>query len=351
MDGFSSSSSDTDKPTASTSRRIVHEESASSDDDSINQQIDEELVESIRNALHLSIGNICREQDAASNDDSMGTDTPNFTMSNGAIAALTDLTYHYTTTLMANDLVSFSNHAGRKLIKPEDVLLMSRKDKNGIGADMKRRMKEIQSKSSKDGGRKKKSVSPTRKKSNSDKSNSPTRKKSSKKAAAGRNAKSTKNKKSHKESSSSSSSSGEEEAELHKMCQRVAERERQKSTQKNRSSEFLDDFIVNDNDFFIDQNSDDGIDFQTSAIKKKKQSAKSNSAKKKPAAKSRPKKNGLFNSSKASDVFKGLSDSDSSSEVVGKARYKTLDAHFSKKGAEGKSEDMVIDLSSGSDSD
>lgn len=350
MDEFNSSSSDTENPIAAPFR-ICHE--SASDDDSDIQQPDEELVESIRNALHLAVGNICREQDAttaaaAADDDIMG-DTPSFTMSNDAIAALTDLTYHYSTTLLANDLVTFSSHAGRKLIKPEDVLLMSRKDKNGIGADMKRKMKEIQSRSSKERGKKKKSVSPTRRKSNSDRSTSPAVRKKSPKTVAGKKQKITKNKKRKpmESSSSSSSSCGEEGAELNRMCQRVAERERRKSAQKNRNDRSLNDFIDDDNDFFHDKSSDGEIDFQNSA--KKKRPVKSNFVKK-PVAKAKPKKNGLFNSSKT-DVFNGLSDS--SSDVIGKPKYKTVDAYFSKSGkkAEGKSEDMAIDLSSDSNSD
>mmetsp|Transcript_20576 Transcript_20576/g.43023 ORF Transcript_20576/g.43023 Transcript_20576/m.43023 type:complete len:538 (-) Transcript_20576:91-1704(-) len=59
-------------------------------------------------------------------------------MSQEALTALTDLTFHYATTLLANDLASFCQHAHRKTVKVDDVLLAVRKDGDGIGADLQR---------------------------------------------------------------------------------------------------------------------------------------------------------------------------------------------------------------------
>jgi hypothetical protein len=83
----SSSSSSSDRENPIKLRRAAH--NSDDDDTDIHQQIDEELVESIRNALHLAVGNICREQDAASAAES--SNNPSSVMSNEAIAALTDL--------------------------------------------------------------------------------------------------------------------------------------------------------------------------------------------------------------------------------------------------------------------
>jgi hypothetical protein len=86
----SSSSSSSDRENLIKLRRAARD--SDDDDTDIHQQIDEELVESIRNALHLAVGNICREQDAASA--AAAAESSNNTssvMSNEAIAALTDL--------------------------------------------------------------------------------------------------------------------------------------------------------------------------------------------------------------------------------------------------------------------
>ena len=87
---LNSSSSDLENPIEL--RRVAQDSASDDDSDSVSgrvhQQIDEELVESIRSALHLAVGNICREQDAAAD----ATDNnSSFITSNGAIAALTDL--------------------------------------------------------------------------------------------------------------------------------------------------------------------------------------------------------------------------------------------------------------------
>ena len=69
-------------------------------------------------------------------------DGPGFAMSRGAIAALTDLAYRYSTTLLTDDLVAFSEHAGRRAVKTDDVLLMARKDGRGMLAELRRAMAE-----------------------------------------------------------------------------------------------------------------------------------------------------------------------------------------------------------------
>jgi len=53
-------------------------------------------------------------------------------MSKSAISCLTELTYHYVTKCLANDLLSFSQHAGRKTITVDDVKLVARKNPRGL---------------------------------------------------------------------------------------------------------------------------------------------------------------------------------------------------------------------------
>jgi len=229
----------------------VAHESASSDQDDVNHSLDDDLVESIRNALHRAVGTICRQQDALDTDEAT-LESPSFTTSNSAIAALTDLTYHYSTTLLANDLVAFSSHAGRKISKPEDVLLMARKDKSGIGDDLKRRMKEIQSKSSNERGKPTGKQSVRKSKSTGEGATNGTSK--SRRPAS----------KAAFDSSSSCSSSGDEETALQAMRQRVIQREREKKAQSKQGDDGsdLNDFIVDDNGYYNSHQSDSEIDFQ-----------------------------------------------------------------------------------------
>ena len=49
-------------------------------------------------------------------------------MTKSAIQTLTELTYLYATTSLANDLVAFSVHANRRTITPDDVLLVARRN-------------------------------------------------------------------------------------------------------------------------------------------------------------------------------------------------------------------------------
>jgi uncharacterized protein with von Willebrand factor type A (vWA) domain len=53
-------------------------------------------------------------------------------MTKSAITALTELTYLYATTSLANDLEAFSQHAGRRTITPEDVQLVARKNPDNL---------------------------------------------------------------------------------------------------------------------------------------------------------------------------------------------------------------------------
>lgn len=87
----------------------------------------------IHNALHLAVGNICREEERAERENSInttGTATPR--MSREAIETLTQMTYHYATKCLAKDLVSFRKHAGRKTISVDDVKLVARKNPRGL---------------------------------------------------------------------------------------------------------------------------------------------------------------------------------------------------------------------------
>ena len=69
-------------------------------------------------------------------------DGPGFAMSRGAIAALAELAYRYSATLLANNLVVFYEHAGQWTVKTDDVLLMAWKDGRGMLAELRRAMAE-----------------------------------------------------------------------------------------------------------------------------------------------------------------------------------------------------------------
>ena len=105
---------------------------------SCDHEVDEGLAYEVRTALHLNVGKICRAEDEKESS-ADGNTNPSFTMNKEAIVALTDLTYHYSTSLLAKDLLTFSKHAKRQTVKTDDVLLMARKDK-GMAAELKRIM-------------------------------------------------------------------------------------------------------------------------------------------------------------------------------------------------------------------
>eukprot|EP00984_Skeletonema_dohrnii_P007477 scaffold2707_cov90-Skeletonema_dohrnii-CCMP3373.AAC.9 len=163
-----------------------HEDGSSSSDDT---EVDETLVRELRESLHFCVGKICRAEElaAASNQDDDESDNGMTTsiskktdtvMSKEAIAALTELAYHYSTSSLANDLCAFSNHGNRRTVKADDVLLVARKEKH-ILAELKRKVAASQpaaesgnkggnstAKAAAAGSKKKKNTNNTRKTSN-----------------------------------------------------------------------------------------------------------------------------------------------------------------------------------------
>lgn len=79
----------------------------------------------IQRSLHYEIGTICRalekEELSTAKDDST------IQISREAMAALTELTYHFSITSFAYDLSSFSAHGNRSIINGKDVKLALRK--------------------------------------------------------------------------------------------------------------------------------------------------------------------------------------------------------------------------------
>ncbi|KAL7468259.1 hypothetical protein ACHAXS_008486 [Conticribra weissflogii] len=171
--------SDTSTSSSSSSTSFHHEKDIH--DGSGRSAHDADHIYQIRTALHFAIGTLCRAEEradslsfssilatasdrdektapntnaASDDDDDIGdaastaaaatasTAKPPQIMSQEALTALTDLTFHYATTLLANDLVSFCQHAHRKTVKVDDVLLAVRKDRDGIGADLQRFLRE-----------------------------------------------------------------------------------------------------------------------------------------------------------------------------------------------------------------
>mmetsp|Transcript_1546 Transcript_1546/g.3296 ORF Transcript_1546/g.3296 Transcript_1546/m.3296 type:complete len:313 (-) Transcript_1546:412-1350(-) len=254
------------------------------EDDSSDQEVDENLAYELRSALHLAVGKICRAEDKAAMD---AESSPAFTMSKDAIVALTDLAYHYSTSLLANDLVAFSKHAKRQTVKTDDVLLMARKDKKGMLAELKRVMDEnpdvYTEGTKKPKARLKSSVAAA------------ARKKVSAKISKRSNSKSKDTTKKGKQSigSSSSSSSSSSDDDSHgddalKIRRRKLELERKnlhKSAFRsgNAKDDRLDlDNLIANNDSF--DNSSSGIEFEFGASKKKKAANR-----KKPNRKGAPK--------------------------------------------------------------
>lgn len=95
---------------------------------------------SILKALHYAVGNICREEESAEQNQAtairIGSSSSTTTvMSREAIEALTQMTYHYATTCLAQDLASFCRHGNRKTIKVDDVMLVARKNPGGFLLD------------------------------------------------------------------------------------------------------------------------------------------------------------------------------------------------------------------------
>lgn len=129
-------------------------------DSSEDNEVDETLVRELRESLLFCVGKICRAEELAAanevvenNDDgsidcdgmstSSSTKKTRTVMSKEAIGALTELVYHYSTSSLANDLCAFSNHANRRTVKADDVLLVARKEKH-ILTELKRKIKADQ---------------------------------------------------------------------------------------------------------------------------------------------------------------------------------------------------------------
>ncbi|KAL7482568.1 hypothetical protein ACHAW6_008241 [Cyclotella cf. meneghiniana] len=345
----SSSSSDIDNVAP---RRLMEALSSSEDDYDDNNNsdhVDESLIESIRSALHFAVGNVCKEQDRITSNDNNRDDTaktPSFTMSPSAIASLTDLTFHYSTTLLANDLLSFSSHAGRKAVKAEDVMLMARKDKTGIGVELKRKMKEIHAR----GGRNHKNA----------RGEGNNQEKAKRKSAAGKKSLTkmpnrdgknsggdTGNAKKHTErnenkrkpkSATLDSSSDDEEDALLLMRQRVKNMERKRSSNSHDDRDDgadLNDFIVDDNEYY-NRDSDGEVEFQLDSEKRNKGTASCKSKKKSGVALFNSSRNVASKQTREKIVLRDSSDSDSS---LGIRRDK-------RKKARGSTEAMAIDLDS-----
>ena len=99
----------------------VSSSSSSSSSEGAPNNEDNQIDYDLRLALHLAVGKVCRAEEKAESssngnhhdgDDAnlaIGSTGPKMAMSKEAISALTDLTYHYATTLLANDLVDFSS--------------------------------------------------------------------------------------------------------------------------------------------------------------------------------------------------------------------------------------------------
>jgi len=76
----------------------------------------------VRSALHFAVGRMCEREE----DDDLDVGAR---MNATAVSSLTELVYQYATTSLANDIVAFSKHAGRKTVTVDDVKLAIRKDK------------------------------------------------------------------------------------------------------------------------------------------------------------------------------------------------------------------------------
>jgi len=245
-----------------------HEDGSSSDD----TEVDETLVRELRESLHFCVGKICRAEELAAaregnrdddeSDNGMTTSISKKTdtvMSKEAIAALTELAYHYSTSSLANDLCAFSNHANRRTVKADDVLLVARKEKH-ILAELKRKVAASQpaaesgnkggnstAKAAAAGSKKKKNTNNTRKTSN------PLFNSNKKKAA-----KSKSNSMMLDSSSSSSSSDSDSDVGVDPM-EKIRQR-RLELKQKNLNNTAYDRAKNND-DSSSSSSSSDGLDF------------------------------------------------------------------------------------------
>lgn len=77
----------------------------------------------MRAALQHAVALVCVKEEMLDDSSQMSTQ---------AVTALSELVYQYATTCLSNDLISFSRHANRRTITAEDVLLVARKDPQGL---------------------------------------------------------------------------------------------------------------------------------------------------------------------------------------------------------------------------
>jgi len=263
-----------------------HEDGSSSDD----TEVDETLVRELRESLHFCVGKICRAEELAAaregdkdddeSDNGMTTSISKKTdtvMSKEAIAALTELAYHYSTSSLANDLCAFSNHANRRTVKADDVLLVARKEKH-ILAELKRKVAASQpsaepsnkggnstAKTAAAGSKKKKNTNNTKKTSN------PLFNSNKKKAAKSKS-------KSMMLDSSSSSSSSDSDSDVRVDPMEKIRQRRLELKQKNLNNTAYDRAKNNDDSSSSSSSSSsDGLDFSIGKSKtnsKKKGSSK-----------------------------------------------------------------------------
>ena len=104
------------------------EGSSSSSSSGESHAVDDTLVYEVRCALQLAVGRICRDEDDDTGEEERGCRRVEVT--NEAIKALTDLTYHFASSSLSNDVVAFSKHGRRQTVKTDDVLLVCRKNKH-----------------------------------------------------------------------------------------------------------------------------------------------------------------------------------------------------------------------------
>ena len=302
---------------------------------SCDHEVDEGLAYEVRTALHLDVGKICRAEDAKEKESSAdGNTNPSFTMNKEAIVALTDLTYHYSTSLLAKDLLTFSKHAKRQTVKTDDVLLMARKDK-GMAAELKRIMADnldIYTDATKKKSKRGNNGAAQMRKNNIAKSNdkrSNNSKSKGKYGAKGRKESIRSSSSSTSSSSSSSSSSGINTDSLKERRKKLElDRKNQKQSKSNTihrgrksgkvkdDGRDLEDFIANDTSFDTNNNnnssSSSDIEFDIDITSKTKEKKKKGDAKKQKSKTNA--KNGSKKSSALFDI--DHEDSDGSSMVI-----------------------------------
>lgn len=103
--------------------------------DSSDDDYDQGKIERMQLArsLQFKVGTLCRqEEDQEHRNEGGSAQNKNIRMSQSAIAALTELTYHYATKCLGPDLIKFSQHGNRKTINVDDVKLAARRNPKGV---------------------------------------------------------------------------------------------------------------------------------------------------------------------------------------------------------------------------